>query len=302
MFDGAMAEPTIYVNGKEAGHWAYGYNAFRVDITPLMKTGDNLLEVSLKNVEESSRWYPGAGLYRNVHLIVTDALAVKLWGTYVTTPVIRDTFAKVNIQVELDVPQGMNPEDIAITTAIIGDEGTPISHATGQLSPFDEGVKSMEHIVPHPRLWSPDTPHLYKAVTTVCHRGDTTDIYETPFGIRDIAIVPDQGFFLNGQRTLFRGTCSHHDNGPLGAVANATAVRRKVRLLKDMGSNAYRTSHNMPEPELIQACNEMGMMVMAESFDEWQCAKMKNGYHRHFQEWVERDITNLVRRYRNRAD
>ena len=301
LFDGAMSHARVWVNGQEAGYWPYGYNAFYFDITPYMKAGEvNTLAVRLENYEESSRWYPGAGLYRNVHLIVTDELAVKMWGTYITTPVVREGFAKVNVQVELDMPKGIDPNTVSVATDIYTADGTAVAGTVEELTSFDEGVKTLELVVQQPQLWSPETPHLYRAVTTIMDgKGATTDVYETTFGIRTIAVVPDQGFFLNGQRTVFKGTCNHHDNGPLGAVVNATAVRRKVRLLKEMGSNAYRTSHNMPEPELVEACNEMGMMIMAESFDEWKRAKMKNGYNRDFNEWIEKDIVNLVRRYRN---
>lgn len=301
VFDGAMSHARVWVNGNEAGYWPYGYNSFYLDVTPYMKEGGvNTLAVRLENYEESSRWYPGAGLYRNVHLVVTDEVAVKMWGTYITTPVVRKDFAKVNVQVELDMPADANPNNIGIKTDIFGPDGTIcVAGGTDKLTRYDEGVKTLQLVVQNPMLWSPETPHLYKAVTTVMNGATTTDVYETTFGIRTIEVVPEKGFFLNGERTVFKGTCNHHDNGPLGAVVNNTAVRRKVRMLKDMGSNAYRTSHNMPEPELVQACNEMGMMVMAESFDEWKRSKVKNGYNRDFKEWIEKDIVNLVRRCRN---
>lgn len=301
VFDGAMSHAQIWVNGKEAGYWPYGYNSFYFDVTPYMKEGEvNTLAVRLENFEESSRWYPGAGLYRNVHLVVTDELAVKMWGTYVTTPVVNKDFAKVNVQVELNLPKNMNPYSVSVSTDIYPLEGNdPVAGAVEELTPYDNGVATLDLVVVKPKLWSPETPNLYKAVTNVMNDEGTTDTYETIFGIRTIEVVPEKGFFLNGERTVFKGTCNHHDNGPLGAVVNNTAVKRKVRMLKDMGSNAYRTSHNMPEPELVQACNEMGMMVMAESFDEWKRSKVKNGYNRDFKEWIEKDIVNLVRRYRN---
>ena len=300
VFDGAMSHARVWVNGHEAGYWPYGYNSFYFDVTPYLNVGGvNTLAVRLENYEESSRWYPGAGLYRNVHLVVTDEVAVKMWGTYITTPVVREDFAKVNVQVELDMPADTKPEMISVSTDIYAPDGTVVAGGVGELTRFDEGVKNLQLVVQNPMLWSPETPHLYKAVTTVRNGAETTDVYETTFGIRSIEVVPDKGFFLNGERVVFKGTCNHHDNGPLGAVVNETAVRRKVRMLKNMGSNAYRTSHNMPEPELVQACNEMGMMVMAESFDEWKRAKVKNGYNRDFKDWIEKDIVNLVHRYRN---
>lgn len=300
LFDGAMSHARVWLNGHEVGYWPYGYNSFYFDVTPYMEVGKtNTLAVRLENYEESSRWYPGAGLYRNVHLVVTDEVAVKMWGTYITTPVVRNDFAKVNVKVELDMPSDMKPETVSVLTDIYAPDGTIVASGVGGLTRFDECVKDLQMVVQNPKLWSPETPHLYKAVTKVMKGNETADVYETTFGIRSLEIVPDKGFFLNGERMVFKGTCNHHDNGPLGAVVNATAVRRKVRMLKDMGSNAYRTSHNMPEPELVEACNEMGMMVMAESFDEWKRAKVKNGYNRGFNAWIEKDIVNLVRRYRN---
>ena len=300
LFDGAMSHARVWVNGHEAGYWPYGYNAFYIDITPYLHVGEeNTLAVRLENFEESSRWYPGAGLYRNVHLIITDGLAVKMWGTCVTTPVVSDRLAEVDVKVELDMPEHIDPAKVRIVTDIYNPAGQQVYSGSVPLDHDVQGIATTRAAVEDPQLWSPDTPNLYRAVTSVLYGADTTDVYDTTFGIRTLAVVPDEGFYLNGRRTLFKGTCNHHDNGPLGAVANAAAVRRKVRLLKEMGSNAYRTSHNMPEPELVQACNEMGMMVMAESFDEWKCAKVKNGYNREFVQWVELDIVNLVRRYRN---
>jgi beta-galactosidase len=242
LFDGAMSHARVWINGHEVGYWPYGYNAFYFDVTPYLNIGgENTLAVRLENFEESSRWYPGAGLYRNVHLIVTDELAVKMWGTYVTTPVVRDNFAKVNVQVEVDVPEDIDPTKVRIETDIYNPVGQHVYNGSMSLDYYEKDIVTARTVVTNPQLWSPDTPNLYKAVTSVLYDNDTTDVYETTFGIRTIEIVPDKGFYLNGERTLFKGTCNHHDNGPLGAVANATAVRRKIRLLKEMGSNAYRT-------------------------------------------------------------
>ncbi len=230
LFDGAMSHARVWVNGQEAGYWPYGYNAFYFDITPYMKAGEvNTLAVRLENYEESSRWYPGAGIYRNVHLIVTDELAVKMWGTYITTPVVREGFAKVNVQVELDVPEDIDPMKVRIETDIYNPAGQQVFSGSMPLDHYEKDIVTTRTVVVNPELWSPETPNLYKAVTAVLYGTDTTDVYETTFGIRTIEIVPDQGFFLNGQRTVFKGTCNHHDNGPLGAAVNATAVRRKVR-------------------------------------------------------------------------
>ena len=232
LFDGAMSHARVWLNGHEVGYWPYGYNSFYFDVTPYMEVGKtNTLAVRLENYEESSRWYPGAGLYRNVHLVVTDEVAVKMWGTYITTPVVRNDFAKVNVKVEFDMPSDMKPETISVSTDIYAPDGTIVASGVGGLTRFDECVKDLQMVVQNPKLWSPETPHLYKAVTKVMKGNDTTDVYETTFGIRSLEIVSDKGFFLNGERIVFKGTCNHHDNGPLGAVVNTTAVRRKVRML-----------------------------------------------------------------------
>ena len=302
LFDGAMSHAEVWVNGEKVGEWPYGYNSFYFDISDVLKEGEeNTLAVRLENFEESSRWYPGAGLYRNVHLITTDELAVKTWGTHITTPVINDEYARVHVKVEINIPKTINYKDIDISTEIFDNEGNAVAGCVSELEEYDakEGQKTLELVVLDPQLWSPETPHLYQAVTSIKNGTKTTDIYKTTFGIRSIEVVPNQGFFLNGKRTSFKGTCNHHDLGPLGTAVNTSAFRRQLRLLKDMGSNAYRTSHNMPAPELIQLCNEMGMMVMAESFDEWKCKKVTNGYNKYYKEWIEKDIVNLVRRYRN---
>ncbi len=299
IFDGAMSHAEVYVNGRKAGYWPYGYNSFHLDVTSYMKEKGNTLAVRLENLPESSRWYPGAGLYRNVHLIVTNEVAVDTWGTYITTPVVKDGYAQVDVRTELVYPTGTPASDIEVETVLWSPEGERVASVRSPLSPYNDGTVRQQLVVLTPALWDCDHPHLYKACTGVYYKGVLTDEYTTPFGIRSLEVIPDKGFFLNGRRTVFQGTCNHHDLGPLGAAVNEAAIRRQLRILKDMGCNAYRTSHNMPAPELIRACNEMGMMVMAESFDEWQAGKVANGYHRDFRDWVEKDVVNLVRHYRN---
>ena len=299
VFDGAMSHAEVYVNGHKAGYWPYGYNSFHLDVTPYIKKEGNLLAVRLENRPESSRWYPGAGLYRNVHLLVTDEVAVDTWGTFVTTPVVKSDYAKVEVRTELVFPAGASASDIEVETVLQAPSGEPVASIRSALGRYDDGNVRQTLVIPSPALWDCDHPNLYKALTKVYYKGAQTDEYATPFGVRSLEVVPDKGFYLNGRRIVFQGTCNHHDLGPLGAAVNRTAIRRQIRLLKEMGCNAYRTSHNMPAPELIEACNEMGMMVMAETFDEWQSGKMANGYHRDFREWVDKDVTNLVRHYRN---
>lgn len=299
VFDGAMSHAEVYVNGHKAGYWPYGYNSFHLDVTPYIKKEGNLLAVRLENRPESSRWYPGAGLYRNVHLLVTDEVAVDTWGTFVTTPVVKSDYAKVEVRTELVFPASASASDIEVETVLQAPSGEAVASTRSALGRYDDGKVRQTLVIPSPALWDCDHPNLYKALTKVYYKGAQTDEYATPFGVRSLEVVPDKGFYLNGRRIVFQGTCNHHDLGPLGAAVNRTAIRRQIRLLKEMGCNAYRTSHNMPAPELIEACNEMGMMVMAETFDEWQSGKMANGYHRDFREWVDKDVTNLVRHYRN---
>ena len=300
IFDGAMSHARVYVNGQEAGYWPYGYNSFYVDATPYLKPGErNELAVRLENEPESSRWYPGAGLYRNVHLVINEDAHIPTWGTYATTPVVTDKYAKVSLKTSLVSPKGANKDNYRIVTQIKDKNGKVVATGENKLSVFDNTLFEQEFAVANPELWSPETPVLYTAESKVYEGNTLKDEYTTRFGIRTLEIIPDKGFFLNGKLTKFKGVCNHHDLGPLGGAVNDAAIRRQIRILKDMGCNAIRTSHNMPAPELVEACDEMGMMVMAESFDEWKSAKMANGYHKVFDEWVDKDLTNLIRHYRN---
>ncbi len=302
LFDGAMSHANVYVNGEKVGYWPYGYNSFHFDITKYLKPGEkNTLAVRLENLPESSRWYPGAGLYRNVHVIVTEDAHIPVWGTYVTTPEVNKQFAKINVQTKVELPEGADLSKYSLVTSIWNPNKQKLTETTASLSqlPYNNGSVNQEFIVRTPTLWSPDMPALYVAEARLYESTALKDIYSTPFGIRSIEIIPEKGFFLNGEKTVFKGVCNHHDLGPLGAAVNDAAVRRQIRILKDMGCNAIRTSHNMPAPELVKACDEMGMMLMAESFDEWNVAKCKNGYNLLFDEWVEKDLVNLIHNFRN---
>ncbi|MDR2915297.1 MAG: DUF4982 domain-containing protein [Tannerella sp.] len=301
LFDGAMSNARIYINGKEVGYWPYGYNSFYFDITEYLHgSGNNTLAVRLENLPESSRWYPGAGIYRNVHLIVTDEIHIPLWGTQIQTPVVRKENAKVVIKTKLQYPESITGE-IKLETDILDPKGEVFGAVSSTVDPelmVDDWYENRVWIT-DPNLWTPETPFLYTAVSRLYVDGELKDKYETRFGIRSIEILPNDGFYLNGEKTWFRGVCNHHDLGPLGAAVNDAAIRRQLRLLKEMGCNAIRTSHNMPAPELVRACDEMGFVVMAESFDEWKTAKCKNGYNLYFDEWVERDLVNLLHQFRN---
>ena len=321
IFDGAMSEARVYVNGHEVIFWPYGYNSFYCDITPyLTEDGkNNELKVRLENKPQSSRWYPGAGLYRNVWLIESNEAHIPVWGTTVTTELngSGDT-ATVRLAAEVEgIPEGF---DMQLTTTIYDRNDKVVASSGGYTLISDDGdglVKAEQTFrITDPELWSPETPSLYRAETGVTiyptppdfkpgeqryvqARKELCDTYTTTFGIRTIEVRPETGFYLNGQNRKFKGVCLHHDLGPLGAAVNRSALRHQLTMLKDMGCDAIRTTHNMPAPELIELCDEMGFMVVIENFDEWNEAKCLNGYHRFFDEWAEKDMVNMIRHYRN---
>ena len=298
LFDGAMSEAHVFVNGLEAMFWPYGYNSFSVDITDFLhKDGrPNVVAVRLENREQSSRWYPGAGLFRNVHLISLPQVHVPIWGTQVLTPHVEQTYASVTLCTKVE---GAGDQPVRLVTDILDANGQVVAHKDNTLRVFHNQPLEQHFLVDNPQLWSPESPVLYRAVTSLLIGTDTIDTYTTPFGIRSLELIPDRGFFLNGQLRKFRGVCLHHDLGPLGAAINVSALRHQLQMLKQMGCDAIRTSHNMPAPELVQLCDEMGFMMMLEPFDEWDVAKCENGYHRYFQEWAERDMVNMIHHYRN---
>lgn len=298
IFDGAMSEARVFVNGKEACFWPYGYNSFYCDVTGLVNEDgkNNVLAVRLENRPQSSRWYPGAGLYRNVHVVTTEKIHVPVWGTQITTPFVKDEYASVCLHTTI---LNAGKTELTVTTDIVDVDGQVVSTKTNKGYINHDQPFTQNFIVEQPKLWSPETPVLYKAVSKI-YAGDTLlDTYTTRFGIRTIEYVPDKGFYLNGKRRKFQGVCNHHDLGPLGAAVNVAALRHQLTLLKDMGCDAIRTSHNMPAPELVELCDEMGFMMMLEPFDEWDIAKCDNGYHRFFNEWAEKDMVNMLRQYRN---
>lgn len=304
VFDGAMSNARVLVNGKEVAQWPYGYNSFYVNLDNAdLKPGVNNLQVDLENYERASRWYPGAGLYRNVHLVSTDRVHIPVWGTYVTTPKVSDEFASVRLNLRIDgakkLKEWPNGEKVNVSTVILDPQGKEVAHDNSEYIARSQEF-AQNFLVERPQLWSPETPALYTARTTLSVGGKEVDEYSTRFGIRSLEYIPQKGFFLNGKPTKFKGVCNHHDLGPLGAAVNRSALRHQIKLLKDMGANAIRTSHNMPAPELVELCDEMGMMLMVESFDDWGFRpKSENGYGRSFHAWAERDITNMVEHYRN---
>lgn len=291
VFDGAMSDAHVFVNGKEVGNNPYGYSYFYFDITEYLKDGENLLAVRLENKPSSSRWYPGAGIYRKVQLIVKDEVNFEQWGTFLTTPFISDEVAKVNIKFEI------NGENVKVVTVIKDAEGKVVAEKTS-----DEmfgNVVEQNIAVPNPNIWDIETPYLYSATSKLYQGNELKDEQTTTFGIRSVVYERGKGLILNGNVTKFKGVCLHHDLGPLGAAVNKAALKRQLTILKNMGCNAIRSSHNMPSHEQLELCDEMGFLFMAESFDEWAKPKVENGYNRFFNEWAEKDVVNLVRATRN---
>ncbi len=301
VFDGAMSEPLVSVNGKVAGRWAYGYNAFRIDVTPYIIKGENLITVDLKNIEESSRWYPGGGLYRPVKLVLTSKTHIDDWSIYVRTMTIDKEKAVIEAEAKV-----IAPEEGMVGSMVLTDPNG--LHATsGDVRIEPDGKFYAKFAVKNPQLWSPETPNLYKLKTEVYKVGKAgtpehhvlVDAKTTTTGIRTVRVSRERGFELNGQTRKLKGVCLHHDLGPLGAAVNKAALIRQVQILKEMGCDAIRTSHNMPSTMQMEVYDSLGMMVMAESFDMWIYPKCKNGYARFFREWADKDITNLVLNHRN---
>ena len=298
LFDGAMSHATVSVNGKELCSWPNGYSAVPVDVSDVAVPGENTVLVRMENLPASSRWYPGAGLYRNVHLITTDAIHIPVWGVHITTPEVSADQATVHIETTVEGAKGRN---ISVCTTILGPDGTVVScHFERSLKGgVEKSVGRNDITIESPKLWSPEEPNLYKAVSSVYADGKLVDETTTSFGIRKAEFIDGKGFYLNGEPAKFKGVCLHHDLGPLGAAVSVPALRHQLQILKDMGCNAVRTSHNQPAPELVQLCDEMGFMMMVEAFDEWKSAKCANGYHNYFDEWAEKDLSGMIRAFRN---
>ncbi len=298
-FDGAMSEPHVYVNGKLAGWWAYGYNAFRIDITPYIYKGrSNEVVVSLNNREESSRWYPGGGIYRPVSLILTGKAYLDPWQSFLYT---EKADANEATLVYNDNVKGGQREQLSERIQLYAPNGQVAATAKGKVG--SDGKVSLRLKVARPQMWSTESPTLYRAKIELIEgqgrRATVVDSRTMKTGIRTIAFSREHGFQLNGVSRKFQGVCLHHDLGPLGAAVNKAALIRQVRILKDMGCNAIRTSHNMPSTMQMEVYDSLGMMVMAESFDMWRYPKCKNGYARFFDQWADKDIEHLVLNHRN---
>lgn len=294
-FDGAMADPHVYINGKLVGHWVYGYNAFRVDAAPYLKKGKNEISVSLNNREESSRWYPGGGLYRPVQFVTNaDAATINPWGCYFRTESIGNGKAEVSICTNINNVD----KTLSIENQLVDAAGKVVAQFKyGDFDAQGNVVKTLT--VDDAHLWSPETPYLYKLVTRLYRNKKLIDQTQQKVGIRTVRVAQYDGFQLNGVSRKIKGVCLHHDLGPLGAAVNKAALIRQIRTMKDMGCDAIRTAHNMPSTWQMEVCDSMGMMVMAESFDMWIYPKCKNGYALNFKDWADKDIENLVLNHRN---
>jgi len=305
--DGAMSYATVWVNGQCAGGWPYGYASWRMDLTPYLHfNADNVIAIRLDNPASSSRWYPGGGIYRNVWLVKTSPVHVAQWGSYVTTPAVTDASATVHIQAQVENDTDFDTQ-VLVNEEIFelksdGDRGksvTSVVYTKLGIPAHQSAVCTNELAVTNPKLWDIAKPQRYVAFTTILQAAQPLDQYETPFGIRTIEFTSTNGFLLNGRRVPIQGVCDHHDLGALGSVINTRALERQVQLLKEMGCNAIRTSHNPPAPELLDICDRLGMVVMDEAFDCWQTGKNKNDYHTLYKDWHENDLRALVRRDRN---
>lgn len=295
VFDGAMAEPTVSVNGKAAGYWAYGYNAFRLDVTPYiyMNGKENLIEVDLKNVEESSRWYPGGGLYRPVKVELYGDVNFEPWETFARTLTANKQEATLAVTAKLAGKVGKAGKTVV---ELLDGEGNAVASKTtnGASADVDDTLT-----VASPKLWSPESPYLYKLRLSRYEGKKLADVQTVNVGLRTVKVSKENGFELNGVTRKIKGVCLHHDLGPLGAAVNKAALIRQVKTMKEMGADAIRTSHNMPSTMQMEIYDSLGMMVMAESFDMWEYPKCKNGYARFFGDWADKDIENLVRNHRN---
>lgn len=305
-FDGVYMNSTVFINGHELGTRPYGYASFSYDLTPyLNRDGLNVIAVRVDNAEQpNSRWYSGCGIYRNVWLRTLGDTYIPLWGQQVTGDLTNPAEAKFSITTDLH-SQSKTPVKISVSTVLIDADGSMVSRSTPEIitiggSTAEASIYS-SIAVPSPHLWSVSCPYLYTLMTYVsdASTGELLDFYSTVTGLRTFEFDVTKGFSLNGERMKINGVCMHHDLGALGAAVNTRAIERQLEILKGMGVNAYRCSHNPPAPEVLDLCDRMGILVMDESFDMWRKKKTAHDYARYFPEWHERDLSDLVRRDRN---
>ncbi|MBB3696850.1 DUF4982 domain-containing protein [Flammeovirga yaeyamensis] len=301
-FEGVMNNSEVWINGHYLGKRPFGYIGFEYDLTPyLNEKSENVIAVKVSPEDLSSRWYPGAGMYRKVWLNVNNPIHVGHWGSFVKANNVTSRVATVEVSIEVQ-NHLKSDEIVSIMNKVISPEGKVVKvMKTKTVAEKEATVQSLQSFnLLSPALWSQEEPNLYHVVTEIKNQeGELMDTYTTRFGVRDIKFTAKEGFFLNGKLTKFKGVCLHHDLGPLGTAVNKRATERQLQIMKDMGVNAIRTSHNPPSRELLEACDEMGLIVIDEAFDEWKIGKIENGYHKYFDEWHERDLRDMIRRDRN---
>ena len=298
--DGIMAFPQIYLNGKLAGRWDYGYNSFYVDITDFIHYGeDNLLAIHADTRQHDSRWYPGAGIYRKIQLIAVNPIHVDIWGTYITTPIIKPHYADIRIAATIKNFSAAEAE-IRVRQVIYSPAKSVIAEKdiTGKIAVNQHKIFETTLTIPDPQRWDIDHPHLYTLQTAVYRNDQLLDRYSSTFGVREIRFTADHGFYLNDRRVQLKGVNLHHDLGPLGAAFNLRAMERQLEIMKNMGCNAIRTSHNVPAPELLDLCDRMGLLVFNEIFDKYD-GKADIVDTTQFENFAQRNIRNFVVRDRN---
>lgn len=301
IFDGIMSNPQVYVNGKLAGKWDYGYNSFYIDITGFVRyNGKNQLAVFVDNRNHDSRWYPGAGIYRKVQMLITDPLHMGIWGTGVTTPVVKPNYAEVRVMNTVHNKSASSIEKVRLETVIVNAEGNEVARKDATALIDAGGTKEIETTIglSNPQRWDLDNPALYTVKTIVYDGDNVCDTHETTFGIRTMRFTADHGFFLNDKRVQLKGVNLHHDHGPLGAAFYPRAMERQLQIMKAMGCNAIRTSHNVAAPELLDMCDRMGILVYNEAFDKYD-RKADIFADTDFEEFAHRNIRNFVERDRN---
>jgi beta-galactosidase len=301
-FDGVYMNSDVWLNGVHLGNRPYGYSSFQYELTPYLKYGDekNVLVVRANVQQPCSRWYSGAGIYRHVRLSITDPIHLSQWGMYVSTPEVTEHEATVRVETKIQ-NQSNSTQQVTIETAIADDTGTKVINSSSVITVKADSMGIFEQFfkLSKPKLWSLEKPTLYRVKSKVHINGRIVDTRDTPFGIRTFEFTSDKGFFLNGRHINIKGVCLHHDLGCLGTAVNKRAIQRQLEIMKNMGCNAIRTSHNPPAPELLDLCDHMGFLVMDEAFDEWKKDKTLYGYGRFFDEWNERDLTDMIHRDRN---
>ena len=302
-FDGVYRNSEVWINGQYLGKRPYGYSSFAYELTPHLVYGQKPNEIKVKvdnSQQPNSRWYSGSGIYRNVWLTTLDAVHVEHWGTYWTTPAVNENSATVVLKTK--VRNGSkSAAPVNLTTIIQDANGSEVARGSEiQVARQNSHAEiSQTLVVSSPILWSDERPYLYKIVTQLEQGGRIVDRYETPLGIRTFRFDVDKGFILNGKPVKIRGVCNHHDLGSLGAAVNTRAIERQLEMLKAMGVNGIRTSHNPPAPELLELADRMGFIVMDEAFDVWKREKTKYDYHLDWDEWHKRDLEDMVLRDRN---